>query len=117
MKYMLLIYQDEAVEANMNEAEGQANMAAYFAFTNKVREAGVLAGGEALHSVKAASTVRVNDAGDMVVTDGPFAETREQLGGFYLLDCETEEEVFAYAAEIPAAKNGSIEVRPVVVFD
>ena len=117
MKYMLLIYSDEAIEASMNEAEQQANMGEYFAFTDHVREAGVMVAGEALLPTQQAATVRVNGGGEMVVSDGPFAETKEQLGGFYILDCETAEEAHQLAAKIPAAKHGAIEVRPLMVFN
>ena len=116
MQYLCLIYSQEAGRANMSKEEGEAQMGAYYAFTEEVRNAGVLVSGEALQPTTTATTVRVVD-GKTVTTDGPFAETREQLGGFYLLDCKDLDEAIAYAAKIPTAKDGSIEVRPIMKFD
>ena len=115
MQYLCLIYTSEAEAAQMSKEENEANMGAYYAFTEGVREAGVLVGGEALEPVATATTVRVAN-GKTVTTDGPFAETREQLGGFYLLECKDLDEAIAYAAKIPGAKHGSIEVRPIMTF-
>jgi hypothetical protein len=115
MKYLLAIYVDEAVDARKSPQELQADMGNYYAFTNAVKEAGVYAGGEALHPIATATTVRVDD-GKIGTTDGPFAETKEQLGGFYLLDCANLDEAIQWAAKIPHASQGSIEIRPVVDF-
>lgn len=115
MQYALLIYHNEAANQQMNEAEQQALMSDYYAFTSEIRERGIHLGGEALHPTTAATTVRVRD-GKTLTTDGPFAETREQLGGFYLLECKDLDEAIEYAAKIPDVKNGTIEIRPVVVF-
>ena len=111
MRYLLLIYDDEKNADMSPEA-----MAKWEAFTNEVTEAGVREDGRALQPVSTATTVRVRN-GEIVTTDGPFAETKEQLGGFYLLNCENLDEAIAYAAKIPSAPVGSIEVRPVMEFE
>ena len=111
MRYLLLIYQDEK-DADMSpEAMGQ-----WEAFTQEVTGAKVYEDGRALQPISTATTVRVRD-GETVTTDGPFAETKEQLGGFYLLNCDNLDEAIAYAAKIPSAPTGSIEVRPVMEFE
>lgn len=115
MRYLCLIYNDEQAEAARPEAEQQAVMAGYFTFTEDIRQSGVMLGGEALHPVATATTVRVRD-GKTLLTDGPFAETREQLGGFYLIEAANLDEAVAVAARIPGATTGSVEVRPVVDF-
>ena len=115
MKYLVMIYSDEVADARRPQEELDAEMQRYFAFTESSRSAGVCAGGEALHPTTTATTVRVRD-GKTMTTDGPFAETREQLGGFYLLDCKNLDEAIQWAAKIPTASHGSIEVRPVVDF-
>jgi hypothetical protein len=116
MRYMLLIYGNEAAGANATQAEQQAEMDAYNAFTQAVNESGVFKVGEALHPTSAATTVRVRD-GKTLTTDGPFAETKEQLGGFYLLNCKNLDEAIEYAARIPGASHGSIEIRPVIEWN
>ena len=116
MRYLLLIYTSEQQDAQRTEEEQQANMDAYYAFTNEVREAGVMVGGEALHPTTAATTVRVR-SGQTASTDGPFAETKEQLGGYYMLDCDNLDEAIKWAAKIPGAKDGCIEIRPVWEFE
>jgi hypothetical protein len=110
MRYALLICVDEAEYAAMTPDEAEANSAAYFAFQEEVGSA--LLGGERLHPVADATTVRVRD-GEVLTTDGPFAETKEQMGGFYLVDCKDLDEAIEMASKIPGAKHGSIEVRPV----
>jgi hypothetical protein len=112
MHYMLLIYGVEPTSAP-SPAEFQAEMDAYNAYTDEVRN--IMVASEALHPVATATTVRVRD-GKTVTTDGPFAETKEVLGGFYLLDCKDLDQVIELAAKIPGAKRGAIEVRPVVDF-
>lgn len=114
MNYMLLIYGNE--NRQQSEAEGQAEMVAYNAFTEEVRTKGILVSGDALHPTSTATTVRVRD-GKRLNTDGPFAETKEQLGGFYILNCKDLDEAISYAAKIPGAANGSVEVRPIVVWE
>jgi hypothetical protein len=111
MKYALLIYGEEPTSAP-EESEMTAEMEAYAGFSREVNERGVYRGGEALEPTRTATTVRVKD-GQTLVTDGPFAETKEALGGFYLLDCRDLDEAIEFAAKIPGARRGSIEVRPV----
>lgn len=113
MRYALLIYTNEAEEPDMSGAAGQEIMAAYGAFTEEVTKVGVMEGGDALESVTAATTVRVRN-GQRLTTDGPFAETKEQLGGFYILKCQNLDEALDYAAKIPGAQRGCIEVRPIM---
>ncbi len=100
----------------MTPAQQEANMGAYYTFTNELNEAGANLGGEALQPTSTATTVRVRD-GKTLTTDGPFAETKEQLGGFYMVKADNLDEAIAWAAKIPGAKNGSIEVRPVMEFE
>ena len=116
MRYLLLIYTSEAQDAKRTPEEQEANMGAYYTFTNEVQEAGVMVGGEALHPTNTATTVRVRN-GQITSTDGPFAETKEQLGGYYMLDCENLDEAIKWAAKIPGAKEGSIEIRPIMEFE
>jgi hypothetical protein len=116
MKYAVLIYGNEAAGEAMTEAERNAEMAEYYTFTNLVRERGAYVGGEALHATHTATTVRVRDS-KVLTTDGPFAETKEQLGGFYLLDCKDLDEAIEFASKIPGARGGSIEIRPIVEFN
>ena len=116
MRYMMLIYSDENIEAQRSPEENEANMAGYYTFTNEVRERGSFVNGDALQPTTTATTVRVHN-GKTVATDGPFAETKEQLGGFYILDCQDLDEAIELAAKIPAAKEGSVEIRPVLEFN
>jgi hypothetical protein len=115
MKYLCLIYDDEKKVNAMSKAESDAFMADYFGFTEDIRQKGHYVAGEALHPVSSATTVRVRN-GSLVTTDGPFAETTEQLGGFYLIEARDLNEAIQVASRIPSAKIGSIEVRPVVDF-
>ncbi len=116
MQYMLLIYDDEKVWEGFSEEERNALMGEYVRYTEELREAGAYVAGDALQPIGTATTVRVRD-GERLLTDGPFAETKEQLGGYYIVDVETIDDAVAWAAKIPSARYGSIEVRPVVVFD
>ena len=116
MQYMLLIYSDSAKGPVPGTPEFGEMIADYGKFTEEVKSAGVFLAGDALQPVTTASTVRVR-SGKSATTDGPFAETKETLGGYYLLDCNDLDEANAYAAKIPTANFGSIEVRPVMVFD
>ena len=113
MKYMALIYGNESGATSMTQEQMAAELQAYNAFGEAAGKA-ILAG-DALHPTHDATTVRVRD-GKILTTDGPFAETKEQLGGYYLLECKNLDEAIALAAKIPGAKHGSIEVRPVMVF-
>ena len=115
MRYMLLIYGDEQALASMAEAEAGAQYEAYNAFTKDIVDRGLMQGGEALQPTSTATTVRVQ-GDETLTTDGPFAETKEQLGGFYLVDCKDLDEAIETAARIPGARDGAIEVRPVMEF-
>ena len=115
MKYVCLIYDEEKKMTGMTKAEGDALMGEYFAFTEGIKKSGQYVGGEALQPVQTATTVRVRN-GKMSTTDGPFAETKEQLGGFYLITATDLNDVLQIASKIPSARVGSIEVRPVVDF-
>jgi len=116
VQYLLLIYSDEKAEPQPGTPEGDAHFGAYMAFSEKVKSGGRMLGSNALQEVSTATTVRVRD-GKTRTTDGPFAETKEQLGGYYLLDCKDLDEAIALAAEIPSARLGSIEIRPVMLFE
>lgn len=117
MKYACLIYHDETIPPQWSEEEVKANMDAHYAFIDKMQKRGAMLGGEALRATNSATSVRVNADGKVLTTDGPFAETKEQLGGFYLLECENLDEAIECAAQIPEAKGGTIEIRPLMVFD
>lgn len=116
MKYMLMIYGDPAHDTKMTPEDIQEEMAQYNAFGTMLEKRGTTYTGEALMPVNTATTVRVRE-GKTLTTDGPFAETHEVLGGFYLVDANDLDDAIAIAAQIPGAKNGSIEIRPVVVFE
>jgi hypothetical protein len=115
MQYLLLIYSDETAGVDASKEEIDAVMDAYNAYTEDLRTSGVMVSGEALHPTAAATTVRVQN-GKTVTTHGPFAETKEQLGGYYLVECNNLDDAIAWAAKCPGARAGSIEVRPVVDF-
>jgi hypothetical protein len=114
-QYMLLIYDDPSAWQSLSEEEQNAVMGEYFAYTNELREAGAYVAGDALQPTTTAKSVRLRD-GERLTTDGPFAETKETLGGYYLVEAASDEEALEWAAKIPAARLGTIEVRPVVVF-
>ena len=116
MQYLLLIYENEKVWADMGPDATARMFGEYMQFTKDVRESGHFIAGEALQTVTTATTVRTRD-GKTTLTDGPFAETREQLGGFYLINAKDLDEATKIAARIPSARHGSIEIRPVQVFD
>ena len=113
MQYLLLIYGDEAHWAGLSKEESDAIFDEYRTFTEAIAAQGIMQGGAALTPVSTARTVRVRE-GRSTVSDGPFAETREQLGGYYLVECESEQEALDAAARIPNARFGSVEVRPVM---
>ena len=115
MKYLCLIYDEEKKMSALPKAEQEQLMADYFAFTDDVQKKGHYVAGEALHPVNSATTVRVRN-GSLMTTDGPFAETTEQLGGFYLIDARDLNEAIQVAGRIPSANYGSIDVRPIVDF-
>jgi hypothetical protein len=114
MQYLLLIYTAEPTEAVPEDLMAE-EMEAYNEFGRWVNERGLFRAGEALHPTSAATTVRVRD-GKTVATDGPFAETKEALGGFYLIEAANLDEAIDAAARIPGAKHGSIEIRPIWEF-
>jgi|SRR3954465_9737409 hypothetical protein len=113
MKYMLLIYDDEGGWESASADDREAVYAEYRALGEAMREAGVMVGGAELKGSSTATLVRQRD-GDTLVNDGPFAETREQLGGYYLVDCPTLDDAIGWAARIPSAAHGTIEVRPLM---
>jgi hypothetical protein len=114
MRYLLLIYTEEPTGA-VPEDVMAAELEGYNAFSQEIRDRGLYEAGEALHPTPAATTVRIRD-GQTVTTDGPFAETKEALGGFYLINARDLDEAIEVAAKIPGAKHGSIEVRPIFDF-
>lgn len=110
MKYLILIYENEATTP-----QDEAEFGKWMAYTEKLQQSGCLLGGEALKPTATATTVR-SRGGKMVTTDGPFAETKEQLGGFYMIDVKNLDEALKWAGEIPSVGRGSVEVRPVMDF-
>jgi len=112
MQYLLLIYSNEAEMDKIRQEDAAAMMAAYGTFTQGIVQSGNYKGGERLRPASAATTVRIRN-GKTMTTDGPFAETREQLGGYYLIEAKNLDEATAIAAKIPGALYGSIEVRPI----
>jgi hypothetical protein len=111
MEYMLLIYGAESGWTNMPKDELQKMYAAYMAVSKEMTDAGIMRGGAELQTVASATTIRVRN-GKALTTDGPFAETKEQLGGYYLIDVPNLDEALKWAAKIPSALDGSVEVRP-----
>jgi len=116
MQYLLLIYDDEKIWDRMPADETAKLLGEYNALGESLKTAGKLVGGNRLASVTSATTVRVRD-GKTQMIDGPFAETREQLGGYYLVEAKNLDEATAIAARIPTARYGSIEVRPIWVMN
>jgi hypothetical protein len=116
MKFMLLLYGDESQWEGMSAEEAAADMGRWEEFTNELVAAGAMVSGEALEPTKTAKVLRV-ERGERVVTDGPFAETKEQLGGFYVVDCASMEEALEWAAKLPSADKGATEVRPVPDYE
>ena len=115
MKYLCLIYDDEKKWGTLPKAQSDAVMGEYRGFTEDIKKSGHYVGGDALQPTSAATTVRVR-SGKVSTTDGPFAETKEQLGGYYLINAKDLNDAIQVAARIPSAKMGSIEVRPIMVF-
>ena len=112
MRYLLLIADDEAMRAGWTPEDDAAMLAGYDAFGNEMGQRGVLRGGERLRPASDATTVRVRN-GETLASDGPFAETKEQIGGYFVVDCKDLDEAIEVAAKIPGSKHGSIEVRPI----
>ena len=115
MKYLCLIYDDEKALGKMPKTEMDAFMGEYFAFTEGIKKSGHYIGGNALQPVHTATTIR-SRGGKVSTTDGPFAETKEQLGGYYLIEAKDLNDAIQVASKIPSAKLGSVEVRPIQVF-
>jgi hypothetical protein len=114
MQYMLLIYSEPGQWESIPEAERNAIYEEYFALSRELRERNAYVDGSELQPASTATTVRVRD-GETAVTDGPFAETKEALGGYYLIEADSLDEAIEWAAKIPSARRGSVEVRPVVM--
>ena len=115
MKYMLLIYAAEDAGPTPGTSEFGAFMQGYFALNQEMANDGVLIAGEGLQNADTASTIQVRNA-KTVTRDGPFTETKEVLGGFYLIDCDDLDQAIAYAAKIPSAQHGHVEIRPVMDY-
>jgi hypothetical protein len=116
MQYLLMIYRNEAELGTMTPADRKNMTAEYGVFTQSIIQSGHFKAGDGLQPTSTATTVRVRE-GKTLTTDGPFAETREQLGGYYLVEAKNLDAAIEIAARIPGAKTGSIEVRPVMVYD
>jgi hypothetical protein len=116
MRYLLLIYGNEQAWAEFGPEDMKAEYEAYDAFGKWLTGQGWMRGGDALEPTSVATSVRVRD-GQTLTTDGPFAETKEQLGGFYLIECDNLDQAIEAASRIPAARGGTIEVRPIAEFD
>jgi hypothetical protein len=116
MRYLCLIYENEKNWATMPKGQSDSVMAEYGAFTQGIKESGHYIGGNALQPTPSATTLRVRN-GKVSATDGPFAETKEQLGGYYLIDAKDLNDAIQVASRIPSAKFGSIEVRPIMEFN
>ncbi len=115
MRYMLLIYTDESRFGTMSETEQQSDMQGWFTYDGEIKAAGATKLGDALQPTATATSVR-DGGGTPLVTDGPFAETKEQLGGYYLLDVADVDEAIKWAHKCPAAKYGTVELRPIMEF-
>jgi hypothetical protein len=115
MRYLCLIYENEKEWESKPQSELEAVMGEYFTFTENIRSNGKLVAGEALQPTPTATTVRVRN-GKISTTDGPYAETKEQLGGFYLIDAKDLNDAIQVASKIPGARDGAVEVRPVIDF-
>lgn len=116
MQYICLIYSAPGSGPTPGTPEFGAFMQGYADFTAETKQKGAFVAGDSLQSIDTATTVTMKN-GKVETTDGPFAETKETLGGYYLLDCKDLDEALAYAAKIPTAQHGLIEVRPIMVFD
>jgi hypothetical protein len=115
MQYLLMIYRSEAELFKMTDADRQKMSADYGTYTQSIIQSGHFKAGDGLQPSTTATTVRVRE-GKTLTTDGPFAETREQLGGYYLVEAKDLDEAIGLAARIPGAKDGSIDVRPIMIY-
>jgi hypothetical protein len=113
MRYMMLVYNDQSDESRLSLEDRSGVMAAHMAFASEMRSRGIMKGGDELHPAAIATTIKVR-GGETLKCDGPYAETKEQLGGYYILDCADLDEAIECAAKIPTAKAGSVEIRPIV---
>jgi len=116
MQYLLLIYDNEAGMKRATEGDQRVMMKSYAEFTESITKSGHMRAGDALQPTSTATCVRIRD-GKTLTTDGPFAETKEQLGGYYLVECKDLDEALEAAARIPIGPHGSVEIRPVMVYD
>jgi hypothetical protein len=116
MKFMLLLWGDESQWADMSEEEAAAEMARWEEYTNQLTAAGAMVSGEGLQASAMSKTLRIEN-GERIVTDGPFAETKEQLGGFYVIECESFDAALEWASKVPSAEQGSTEIRPVIAYE
>jgi hypothetical protein len=116
MKFTLLLWGDEGQWADMSEEEAAAEMARWEEYTNQLTAAGAMVSGEGLQPSATSKTLRIEN-GERIVTDGPFAETKEQLGGFYVIECESFDDAIEWAAKLPSAAQGSTEIRPVIAYE
>jgi hypothetical protein len=116
MKYLLTLYGDESRRTALTPEQQAEGMKQWDAYTTDATDAGVHLGGEGLQPSATATTVKIEESGDHIVSDGPFAETKEQLGGYYLLDCKDLDDALAWAKKIPMP-GGTVEVRPVMDYE
>lgn len=116
MQFLCLIYEAESLMAAQSDEEKGQIFQEYMTYTDDIKSSGHFVAGDALEPTSTATTIRIRN-GERVITDGPFAETKEQLGGYYLLECDSLDEAIEQASKIPSAKLGSIEVRPIMVFN
>jgi hypothetical protein len=116
MKFMLQLWGDEGQWANMSEEETAAEMERWDDYSNQLVAAGAMVSGEGLQASATSKTLRIEN-GEAVVTDGPFAETKEQLGGFYVIECASMDEALEWAAKLPSAEYGATEIRPVLAYE
>jgi hypothetical protein len=116
MKYLCLIYDEEKKLAGMPKSDSDAFMGEYFAYTEGIKKSGHYLGGNALQPVSTATSIRVRN-GKLATTDGPFAETNEQLGGYYLIEARDLNDAIQVASRIPSARIGTVEVRPIMEFN
>jgi hypothetical protein len=116
MRYMLIILGDESQFASLSDEERAANGARWADYTKELMDSGKFVSGDGLQSVTTATTLRVEN-GERVLTDGPFAETKEQIGGFYVIEAKDLDEAIDWAAKLPHAENGTTEIRPVMEYE
>ena len=116
MKYVLLLYGDETRWENMTPEQVEEDVKAWTAFGQELTDSGAFLAGEGLQPSSTATTVQIQESGDHIVSDGPFAETKEQLGGYYLLDCKDLDDALGWAKRIPMP-GGTVEVRPVMDYE